>query len=75
LGWVFERALLAKAWGRGLSVVMLRVQPDGRYRTLAVAGLGLDATVTIYIAWNGVHWLRARVREVSARAIDEWRRG
>jgi hypothetical protein len=73
-GGFLDVAVLCHAWGRGLRCIMLQSLEGGGYQALACAGSRSSdpAVRCIYIAWNGSHWVRARVKQDVAATLSAW---
>ncbi len=74
-GGFLEIALIAQMWsgatGAALTVVVLLDAPAG-FQTLSFVGSALPDSKLVLVAWQGAHWVRARLRPEGAASVRRW---
>ena len=75
-GGMLETVLLGLAWGRRVQCVLLASRADG-WQAMSISGSQIGSVaegpgVVIAIAWDGVHWVRARLTKAALLARAIW---
>ena len=74
-GGMIEASFLARAWsqriGNEVAVILLAVMEDGARQAMAWLGPRTAAEV-VCCAWQGAHWVRARLRPAATEQVRAW---